>query len=272
MKIVAGKALNHRKPTQAPTRQRAEQGEVARPRGDEQIADVGEADDRHAAGGQPVEAVGEVDRAGRARHHQVDDAPGRSRRRRSGRRSTCRRSESGRPAFWVATHHSQTEMAIVTISLVRAAQAQRAALDDLGVVVGEARAARRRSPCRTTPDRPPVVVRSCISTGTENAAKMMIPPIVGVPALTWWPSGPSSRMCWPNSRSRSDSMNRGDRNMQISSAAVPPMRTSPIRRSAPLRRPARPDPARGLDEDRVAGPPSARARPVGRLLRRRRCA
>ena len=28
----------------------------------------------------------------------------------------------------------------------------------------------------------------------------MIPPIVGVPALAWWPSGPSSRMCWPNSR------------------------------------------------------------------------
>ncbi len=63
---------------------------------------------------------------------------------------------------------------------------------------------------------------------------MMIPPIVGVPALAWWPSGPSSRMCWPNSRSCSAAMNRGERNMQISSAAVPAMRTSPISRGARL--------------------------------------
>jgi hypothetical protein len=56
---------------------------------------------------------------------------------------------------------------------------------------------------------------------------MMIPPIVGVPAFSWWPSGPSSRMNWPNSRSRSVAMNFGDRKMQMSSAAVPPMRTSP---------------------------------------------
>ena len=40
--------------------------------------------------------------------------------------------------------------------------------------------------------------------------KMMIPPIVGVPAFAWWPAGPSSRMCWPNSRSRRNAMNFGD--------------------------------------------------------------
>ena len=37
----------------------------------------------------------------------------------------------------------------------------------------------------------------------------MIPPIVGVPAFAWWPSGPSSRMCCPNSRSRMKAMNLG---------------------------------------------------------------
>src|SRR3954454_12629210 len=57
---------------------------------------------------------------------------------------------------------------------------------------------------------------------------MMIPPIVGVPALEWWPAGPSSRMFWPNSRTRRNSMKRGDRKTQISSAAVPAIRTSPI--------------------------------------------
>ena len=58
----------------------------------------------------------------------------------------------------------------------------------------------------------------------------MTPPIVGVPALMWCPSGPSSRICWPNSRSRRNSMNFGLRKMQISSAAVPPIRMRPIQR------------------------------------------
>src|SRR3954463_10403936 len=57
---------------------------------------------------------------------------------------------------------------------------------------------------------------------------MMIPPIVGVPALAWWPSGPSSRMFCPNSRTRRNEMNLGERKTQMSSAAVPPMRTSPM--------------------------------------------
>ena len=38
-----------------------------------------------------------------------------------------------------------------------------------------------------------------IRNGTQTARKIASPPIVGVPALPWWPAGPSSRMCWPNS-------------------------------------------------------------------------
>ena len=58
-------------------------------------------------------------------------------------------------------------------------------------------------------------------------------------AIAWWPSGPSSRMNWPNSRARRKAMNFGDRKMQMSSEAVPAMRTSPINRppADPARRP-----------------------------------
>src|SRR3954452_395853 len=91
--------------------------------------------------------------------------------------------------------------------------------------------------------------------GIETAAKMMIPPIVGVPAFSWWPSGPSSRMNWPNSRARRNAMNFGDRKMQMSSAAVPAMRTSPMsaRGFQGLGDDLEADPARALDEHRVAG-------------------
>ena len=64
--------------------------------------------------------------------------------------------------------------------------------------------------------------------GTAMAVKMMIPPIVGVPALAWCSCGPSSRICWPNSRRRRNEMNFGDRKMQMSNEAVPAIRTSPI--------------------------------------------
>ena len=40
-------------------------------------------------------------------------------------------------------------------------------------------------------------------------------------------SGPSSRMCWPNSRSRRNLMKRGPTNMQISREPMPPIRISP---------------------------------------------
>ena len=57
---------------------------------------------------------------------------------------------------------------------------------------------------------------------------MISPPIVGVPALAWCSCGPSSRMCWPNSFTRRNSMNLGPRKMQISIAAMPAISTSPI--------------------------------------------
>src|SRR4051812_47299105 len=81
---------------------------------------------------------------------------------------------------------------------------------------------------------------------------MMRPPIVGVPALPWWPAGPSSRMCWPNSFSLRYSMNLGPRNMQRSSEAMPAMRISPSMsgREYPLETGR----ARPLHEDAVAGP------------------
>src|SRR3954465_7942750 len=87
--------------------------------------------------------------------------------------------------------------------------------------------------------------------GTEIAVKMMIPPIVGVPAFEWWPSGPSSRMFWPNSRSRRNEMNFGDRKMQISSEAVPAIRTSPMGQC--LRDGLQADAARRLHEHDVTG-------------------
>src|SRR6186997_203926 len=64
--------------------------------------------------------------------------------------------------------------------------------------------------------------------GTQIEAKTISPPIVGVPALVWCSCGPSSRMCCPNSFTRRYSMNLGPRKMQISIAAMPAIRTSPI--------------------------------------------
>src|SRR3954462_3201442 len=86
--------------------------------------------------------------------------------------------------------------------------------------------------------------------GTAIAVKMMIPPIVGVPALAWCPSGPSSRMLCPNSRARRNEMNFGDRKMQISSEAVPAIRTSPM--GERLRHGLQADPARGLHQHDVS--------------------
>ena len=57
--------------------------------------------------------------------------------------------------------------------------------------------------------------------------KRMRPPIVGVPALAWCSCGPSSRICWPNSRSRRNSMNFGPRKIVISIAAMPAIRICP---------------------------------------------
>src|SRR4051794_3252476 len=125
---------------------------------------------------------------------------------------------------------------------------------------------------------------------------MISPPIVGVPALAWCSCGPSARMCWPNSFTRRYSMNLGPRKMQISIAAMPAMRTSPMSGAAPsapvgtrrvrLRLAPTPAPggrfhlhevlqdlrhrleagrARSLDQDRVAGL-GLGGEPFGRLL------
>ena len=119
MKMLAGKLLNHRKPMHAPTRHDGQQGQIVLAAGDERDPDVGEQHDRRASGGQPVEAVGEVDRAGRARHDQVDEDGYSGRDRRSRRRSAAGRVD-GDARLWRATHHSPTEIAIVTTSFVRA--------------------------------------------------------------------------------------------------------------------------------------------------------
>src|SRR5215213_11621078 len=80
----------------------------------------------------------------------------------------------------------------------------------------------------------PKTARLCASrsertrNGTQIEAKTIRPPIVGVPAFVWCSCGPSSRMCCPNSRTRRSSMNLGPRKMQISIAAIPAIRTSPI--------------------------------------------
>src|SRR3954470_11049854 len=82
---------------------------------------------------------------------------------------------------------------------------------------------------------------------------MIRPPIVGVPALVWCSWGPSSRMCWPNSLTRRYSMNFGPRKMQISIAAMPAIRTSPIEQLPErLRDRLQARRARALDEDRVS--------------------
>src|SRR4051794_19133033 len=85
-------------------------------------------------------------------------------------------------------------------------------------------------------------------------AKTIRPPIVGVPALAWCSCGPSSRMCWPNSLTRRNSMNLGPRKMQISIAAMPAISTSPIEQFLQgLRYRLEAGRARALDQDRVAG-------------------
>ncbi len=45
--------------------------------------------------------------------------------------------------------------------------------------------------------------------GTSTANRISSPPMVGVPALTWWRSGPTSRMLWPMERRCSCLMNHG---------------------------------------------------------------
>ena len=48
-----------------------------------------------------------------------------------------------------------------------------------------------------------------MKTDRHIISRMTTPPMVGVPCLTRWPSGPSARTCWPISRWRSSLMNAG---------------------------------------------------------------
>ena len=82
----------------------------------------------------------------------------------------------------------------------------------------------------------PSVTKNAVTAGTVRAEKMrngtaieiMIrrPPIAGVPCLTTWPFGPSSRICCPNSFLRRKSMNLGPERMEITIASTPASRTS----------------------------------------------
>src|SRR4249919_666250 len=76
-------------------------------------------------------------------------------------------------------------------------------------------------------------------------------------------------MCWPNSRTRRNSMNFGPRKMQISIAAMPAISTSPIDQLPQrLRDRLQARRARALDQDRVAGLKLG-GEQLGRLLRGR---
>ena len=124
--------------------------------------------------------------------------------------------------------------------------------------------------------------------GTEIATKMISPPIVGVPALAWWPSGPSSRICWPNSRSRRYSMNFGPEEDRDQHRRHPGDQDLRRDRSGPKAEPVglgeqighvaiadlgpqsigealQADRARALDEDGVAGAEQARGDLGGRV-------
>ena len=67
-----------------------------------------------------------------------------------------------------------------------------------------------------------------IRNGTAIEIMIKRPPIAGVPCLTTWPFGPSSRICWPNSFLRRKSMNFGPLRMEITIASTPASKTSTI--------------------------------------------
>ena len=143
MKIDAGNELNQRKPTHAPTRHAATSARSVWPRR-ERDRDVGEQHDRRAARGQPVEPVGQVHRRRRARHHEVDQdrvevaevdrGVDHAQVERVGQVRPARRDE---PQPDRDRHRDD--------QLPAPLQAERALLDQLHVVVGEAeRGARER--------------------------------------------------------------------------------------------------------------------------------
>src|SRR6478736_907209 len=64
----------------------------------------------------------------------------------------------------------------------------------------------------------------------------MMPPIVGVPRLTWCDCGPSSRMNWPHPMRRNSRMNSGVRNSVKASDNAPAVSSALTRTILPVDR------------------------------------
>ena len=135
---------------------------------------------------------------------------------------------SFRPTPRVATYQSPTAITACSRSFLRADRPSERFFE---IFVQSSR--KPRNALATAVPNTAMLARSCLErmrNGTETAMNRTIPPMVGVPAFTACPAGPSSRMCWPNSRARSHQMNFGERKTQMSSEAVPAMSTSPMAR------------------------------------------
>jgi hypothetical protein len=65
--------------------------------------------------------------------------------------------------------------------------------------------------------------------GSDMASMIRRPPIAGVPCLITWPFGPSSRICWPNSFRRRNSMNFGPARIEMTMEITPARRTWTMR-------------------------------------------
>ena len=84
---------------------------------------------------------------------------------------------------------------------------------------------------------------------------MRIPPAVGVPFLTKWRSGPSSRICWPSSLRRRKSMKRGPARIEMRPATMPARRTRrhAVTPASALGDPFEAEDTRTFDEHAVTG-------------------
>ena len=122
--------------------------------GDERDPDIGQQHDRRAAGGETVEAVGEVDRCRRPGDHEVDEH--RVQGPEVDRNVTGPDQDGGCDAGLLRGYPPQAHRdQHGDHELAARAQPERAALDDLGVVVGEAH--QGASDARSEhPDRLPV--------------------------------------------------------------------------------------------------------------------
>ena len=271
MKIAAGNELNQRNPTHAPTRQARQQRQVAPGRrcaGDERHRRVGEQHDRGAARGQPVEAVGEVDAVRRAREHQedqhrveqaevdrgVDDAQ-------------VERVRRGR-TYSVATSQSPIAITRLHEQLGPARDAERAALARSSSSRRRSRAPRHRER-RAEHGQAGRAVSDRIRNGTRSARRITSPPIVGVPALSWWPAGPllADVLAELVLAQELDEL-RPEEHADEQRAPCPPIRISPSMPTPSTR--SRPDRARALTSTRSPGrrrapraarPPPRRRRP-----------